>query len=133
MATVTQKSSNTMHYVHFGVTLLLMFGFRFIPAPAPITPYGMAILGIFIGIIYGWTTSGVGLTWTALAALMALGVTTGYGTVGKALASIFASDTVMLILVGMFMMGPIQKSNIGEWLVTKVMTSKLVGGRPWRW
>ncbi len=128
-ANTTNK--NISHYVNIIITLLLMFGFRYIPAPAPITPYGMAILGIFIGVIYGWSTSSTGMVWVSFLAVIAVGFT-DYGVVSQSVVAIFASDTVMLLLLGMFLMGPIQKSDIGEWLVTKFMTAKILRGKPWR-
>ena len=127
----TKKNEELIHYANVLITLLLMFGFRFIPAPAPITPYGMAILGVFIGVIWGWSTSSVGMVWTSLLAVVAVGFT-DYGAVAQSISAIFASDTVMLLLMGMFLMGPIQKSDLGEWLVMKFMTAKLIKGRPWR-
>ena len=44
-----------MKYVHFAVVFALMFFFRFVPPVGTITPYGMAVIGIFIGLIYGWS------------------------------------------------------------------------------
>ena len=38
-------------YIKFGIVLLFMFGFRFLPPIGSITPYGMAVLGIMIGAI----------------------------------------------------------------------------------
>ena len=46
---MTEAKKSNMWLVHLIVMLLLMFGFRYLPAPAPITPYGMAVLGIFFG------------------------------------------------------------------------------------
>ena len=46
------KSGFNMKYVHFAVTFAFMFLFRFVPPVGTITPYGMAIIGIFIGLIY---------------------------------------------------------------------------------
>lgn len=126
-----KKNAVLMHYVNVVITLLFMFCFKFIPAPAPITPYGMAILGVFIGVIWGWSTSSVGMVWTSLLAVVAVGFT-DYGAVTQSIAAIFASDTVMLLLMGMFLMGPIQKADLGEWLVMKFMTAKMLKGRPWR-
>ena len=38
-------------FIHVMITVFFMFFFRFIPAPEPITPFGMAIVGIFFGLI----------------------------------------------------------------------------------
>lgn len=60
-----------MFYVHVAIIFVLMFGFRFLPAPEPITPYGMAIIGIFAGMIYGWMISASNLVWPAMLAMAA--------------------------------------------------------------
>lgn len=44
-------------YVHVLITLLFMFGFGYLPAVEPITPLGMKMLGIFIGLVYAWSTT----------------------------------------------------------------------------
>lgn len=49
------KAQKKTYWIHVAIVAIFMFGFRFIPAPAPITSYGMQILGIFIGLVYGWS------------------------------------------------------------------------------
>ena len=44
-------------YVDVLITLLFMFGFGYLPAVEPITPLGMKMLGIFIGLVYAWSTT----------------------------------------------------------------------------
>ena len=56
-----EKQNHVVEYIHLAITLAFMFLFRFIPAPAPLTPYGMAVIGVFLGMIYGWITSKRGL------------------------------------------------------------------------
>jgi len=127
----TAQKNNIMHYVNIAITVALMFGFRFIPAPDPITPYGMAIVGIFLGVIWGWSTSTTGLVWVSFLAVAAVGLT-DYGNVSKAIVGIFSSDTVLLLLLGMFLVAPIQKANLGEWMVAKCLGHPLIEGKPWR-
>ena len=88
-------------YLHFAITLAIMLLFRFIPPIGSITPYGMAIIGIFIGMIYGWSVDAGNLIWTSLLGLFALALT-DYGTAGNALAAAFGNESVMLMLLGMF-------------------------------
>lgn len=46
MSVQAAKKNNI--YLHAIIVGIFMFLFRFIPAPAPITAYGMQVLGIFI-------------------------------------------------------------------------------------
>ena len=50
--TTTKKDLLWFHVV---ITALIMFGFGFLPAPEPVTPVGMKMLGVFLGLIYGWS------------------------------------------------------------------------------
>ena len=107
-----------------------MLLFRFIPPIGSITPYGMAIIGIFIGMIYGWSVDAGNLIWTSLLGLFALALT-DYGTAGNALAAAFGNESVMLMLLGMFFLGMLQDSNLTQWLSNKLLSAKFTHGRPW--
>lgn len=117
-------------YIHFAVVFVLMFLFRFVPPFGTVTPYGMAIIGIFIGLIYGWSVDADNLIWPSLLALVALGVT-DYGTAGQAIANAFGNEAVMLMLLGMFFLGMLQDSHLTEWLSNKLLGAKFVNGHPW--
>ncbi len=51
MSEQTKKQNKSI--LHFCITISIMIIFRFIPSIGSITPYGMAIIGIFLGLIYG--------------------------------------------------------------------------------
>ena len=130
MAAAAQEGKSSNKYIHLVIVLAFMFLFRFVPPIGTITPYGMAIIGIFIGLIYGWSVDADNLCWTSLLALVALGVT-DFGTAGAALASAFGNESVMLMLLGMFFLGMLQDSHLTEWLANKMLGAKFVQGRPW--
>lgn len=117
-------------YIHFIITLALMIFFRFLPPIGDITPYGMAIIGIFIGMIYGWSADAGNLIWTSLLGLFALALT-DYGTAGAALAAAFGNESVMLMLLGMFFLGMLQDSYLTQWMSNKLLGAKFTQGKPW--
>ena len=131
MATAVKPRSNIKFYIEVGITLAFMFLFRFLPAPAPITPYGMSIVGIFIGLIYGWSICQGVLTWPALIGMAALAFT-DYGTASQVMIAAFGNDTVALTIIGMFFIGPVMESGVTEYALTRLCASKLCVGRPWR-
>ncbi len=47
---VTNKDTN--YYILSLIGIAIMFGFGFLPPIAPITPLGMRVLGVFIGVIF---------------------------------------------------------------------------------
>lgn len=119
-----------MKYVHFAITFALMFLFRFVPPFGTVTPYGMAVIGIFLGLIYGWSVDADNLCWSSLMGIVALGVT-DFGNAGQALASAFGNESVMLMLMGMFFLGMLQESKLTEWLSNKLLGAKFTQGKPW--
>lgn len=125
-----ESKSSVFEYVNVIITLGLMLFFRFIPAPAPMTPYGMAVIGVFLGMIYGWMTSQRGLIWPSLAGLVAFGLT-DFGDVSVVMANLFSSNTAALLVVSFLLIGPMMESNCGEYLITKLLTSKFCQGKPW--
>lgn len=126
----TEMSNKNTKYIHFIIVMVFMFLFRFVPPIGTITPYGMAVIGIFIGLIYGWSVDADNLIWTSLLALVAIGMT-DFGNAGKALASAFGNESVMLMLLGMFFLGMLQDSKLTEWLSNKLLGAKFVQGKPW--
>lgn len=44
------ERKNTMYYVHVAIFLIITFGVGFLPPFAHITPVGMKVLGIFLGL-----------------------------------------------------------------------------------
>lgn len=115
--------------IHIVVTVLLMFFFRFLPAPAPITPYGMAIIGIFFGLVYAWTMSS--LIWPSLLSLAALGVTTEFGNTATAYVQAFGNENLILMLLSFIMFGTLIEEGVSDWISVKLVTMKLTKGKPW--
>lgn len=124
------KTKKSLYPLHIVIIFILMFGFRFLPAPAPITPYGMAVIGIFAGLIYGWTVSASNLVWPALLAMAAL-ATTSYGGGAAVMAAAFGNYTVVMTITVGFTMGPIAASGIGDYLMAKIVNWKVIAGKPW--
>jgi len=116
--------------IHIAVMFFLMFFFEVIPAPNGVSEYGMTVLGIFLGLIYGWTMFANNMTFTALLAMFALGIT-DFGTAANVMAKSFGSESVVLLMVSMFMVGTIQEAGISEYLAAKIVTLKFAKGKPW--
>ena len=61
--------------------------------------------------------------------LIALGLT-DFGNTGKALATAFGNESVMLMLLGMFFIGMLQDSHLTEWFSNRLLSAKFVQGKP---
>ena len=68
-AQMTAKG-DAMYYVHSFLCLLIMFGFGQLPPVEPLTALGMRLIGIFLGLLYGWIF--IDIVWPSMAGLLAL-------------------------------------------------------------
>ena len=125
----TSKFNKPSEIICFVISLLFMFGFRFIPPVAPITEAGMAILGVFIGMIFGWCTLSDTLP-TSLIAIIAYGISLPAGIYGG-LAALFSAYVPLLLVVSFFTIGALMGSGVSEYLVYKICTAKFAQGKPW--
>ena len=93
----SSEKKKDLYYVHSAITIALFVFTGFLPPFGDITPLGMKVLGVFLGMLYGWLT--VGFAWPSLLGLFFLGVT-GVTDVGSALSagwgSLYASVLVIL-------------------------------------
>ena len=115
-------------YINCAITLAFMLFFRFIPAPEPMTAYGMAVAGIFIGTIYGWCTTN--FFFPSLAALFLIGFTQ-YTTPTGALAKMFSNPQVLQSLFLMLAMAILNATGVTAWVARWIVTRKFLKGRPW--
>ena len=71
MAVQTQQAkSSFVPWIHTIIMFVLLASGWFLPTVSTITPFGMKIVGIFIGLIYGWMF--VGLIWPSLTGMLFL-------------------------------------------------------------
>ena len=59
METIDSRK-RAVYWIHTFVYFLITFCFGYLPFHA-LTPFGMTIVGIFIGLLYGWTF--IGFVW----------------------------------------------------------------------
>ena len=67
------SGTNISYFVHSAVVLAFLFLFRLVPPIEPLRPVSMQVIGVFVGVIYGWVN--VGLAWPSLLGVVALGCT----------------------------------------------------------
>ena len=126
-AKVAKKSYSPMQYVHIAITLLLMFGFGYLPTFSTLTPVGMKLLGVFLGVVYGYSTCEV--IWPSLFAFIAFGLS-GYVDMNAGIASMMGGSTVFQIITQYFTAGAIVIYGFGKWFVRWSLSQKLFKGKP---
>ena len=123
-----EKHGNTKYYINSAICLIIMFGFGYLPPVAPITTLGMQILGIFLGMVYGWIF--VEIAWPSLAGLVAL-TQIGYMSAADVLKASFGESNVVLMFFIFIFCGPFAHYGLSRIIAVWSITRKAVLGRPW--
>lgn len=124
---VSVKKSNK-RYIHIAIMFVLMFGMGFLPTFGQITPMGMKVLGVFIGLVYGWCF--IDLTWTSILGFFALGITGAMG-ITEAFTSAFSNSTLVTVIVLCVFAEYLRQLGVNEAIAYWLMGKKCFLGRPW--
>ena len=123
------KKKIIRNYINIVIIFGVMILFHFIPAPAPITPLGMQIIGIFLGLIYGWATCG--MLWPSLAGILMLGFT-DYGVNPQtALGMAITNQTALMMMVAFIAFNYISGTGLTDVVARWLVTRKFTAGKPW--
>lgn len=129
--TCTQESNvkkNVLYWINCGLVIAWMFGFGLLPVMEPLTRLGMQILGIFIGLLWGWTF--VGMIWPSLLGLFALSLT-GYGTLQVVFKAGFGDSVTLQVLFMFLFAAYLDASGLNRYLAYWFISRKAAVGRPW--
>ena len=126
-ADALRKKSMT-YYINSVITIVIMFGFGQLPAPAPITPLGMQILGIFLALLFGWTF--VDQVWPSILGFIALSLT-GYAPLAGLMKEGFGNNTVLLMWGMLLIASLVDSAGVSKFIATYFISRKLVLGKPW--
>lgn len=129
MSTVS-TTKNISYWIHVIISLSFMFVFgRIVPAVDPLTPVGMNVLGIFIGLIWAW--SFVSMAWPSVIGFIALGFS-GATQVNAAFAAGMGDYTnVLLVLFCMAYGAYLNDTGLSKTIAYWFLTRKICIGRPW--
>lgn len=122
----SRKARN--HYIHSAISLLIIAVFYAAPAPEPITHTGMCVAGIFVGIIYAFST--VDIIWPALLGIVLLGTTELY-SMTEVFTAAFGNDTWLFILFILTFAAIINDSGVSSIIANWMVSRKFSRGRPW--
>ena len=108
-----EKTKDFSYWIHMAITIVIMVGFGYLPAPEPVTPFGMQVLGIFIGMVYGWSM--VDQIWPSLFGIIMLAVV-DYDTIGNLLIAGWGSGTVWTIVMVLVFAQAVSDAGVTEYL-----------------
>ncbi len=128
-STKTNAPIKSSYWIHVIVFLILMIGIGLLPPFGQVTEYGMDILGIFIGLIYGWTF--IGFLWPSLFGLVALGYTDFAANVTTATANGFGESLVWQVFFMMIFADILRRLGLTEFIGYWLLSRKICVGKPW--
>lgn len=126
--TETAKTKNTWWYINSILVILLTIGIGYLPPFGQITPLGMKVLGVFIGVLYGWCT--VSMLWPSVWGIVALGCT-GFCTVKESFGLAFGNDIVLLVVAVFMFAKYLEDSGLSQYMANWFISRKIGEGRPW--
>lgn len=131
---MAQESKTKRHIpmstiIHYLIGLGFMFGFPLLVPPLdPITPVGMWILSIFVGMVYLWST--VGSIWPSILGLLMLAVV-GYAPMNDVIMNAFGSNITLMIMLSFVYFGAIEYYGCTKYIARWFLTRKVLTGRPY--
>ena len=122
------KKGIDFYYLHSIIFVILIFGIGFLPPIGGITEMGMRVLGVFIGLLYGWIF--IGFIWTSLFGMLALGLT-GYDSIINVFSAGFGNATVLKVFFIFVFAGILQATDLTTYIANWCVSRKICRGRPW--
>lgn len=105
------NSSQAKFWLETLVFFLIMFGFGYLPAPEPLTPYGMKTLGIFFALLFGWCA--IGMIWPSIVGILAMPLL-GVLPLNDVFANGWGSSVMLLIFFMMMVAKNLEKAGIRD-------------------
>ena len=128
MAEQEAQQKFNWRWLHIPIILFLMFGFGYIQPVGALTEMGMQVVGVFLGILWGWIFVGIG--WPSMLGLIAFGLTDAC-TMGEAFAKGFGSQNAVLILAMLIITAFIEQAGLSQVIINWLLTRKITKGRPY--
>lgn len=119
---------NRKQYLHCIIMILLMFSGFIFPPIASITPLGMKVCGVFLGMMWGWLC--LDLTFPSILGMCVLAIGS-YGTATGIFSSGFASEVVLVVILFTTFTAYISSvglpNTVAQWFISR----KIIKGKPY--
>lgn len=123
-----EKSRSGVFYGKLALVFILMVGIGFLPTLGAITPYGMKILGIFIGCVVGW---GFGYQFiTSVFALILLSFQ-GENTIDTVFNGAFGNGSLTMVLFALLFCFGIERTGLMTYVANWILSRKFASKGPW--
>lgn len=124
----TVKKDGIGYWIKVALWLLLSFSGWFLPSVDPITPFGMKIVGIFVGLMFGWIC--LDLTYPSFSSVVLVALAAGASASDYFYAG-FGSDIVVTIIILTTFCIYATKVGLDDYIAQRFIRIKFLQGRPW--
>ncbi len=128
MTNVAAQKRQYSQYVHVIIMMALILFFKYVPPIGALTPLGMQTLGIFAGVVYGWST--VGMIFPRAAMILAFGFL-GENTVLATLGAAFGDQLTLIVLFFFLVSTLVSEVGLSNYIAQWCVSRKFVVGKPW--
>ena len=123
-----KKKHFHLSYINYAITFFLMFFVRFLPPIGGLSSVGMQVIGVWLGVLYGWVT--LSISWPSILGVVALGLTE-YKHIDALLMEAFGSQTMVMIMALLLLAAFVQQADLTNLIVDFLLTRKCTQGRPY--
>lgn len=123
------KKDNMKIAIKVAIMLLVTFGVGYLPPFGDITPFGMKVLGAFLGTLFGWLT--LDFIVSSFVGLLALGIAGWAGGISGTMAQGFSDSTVVLMVFSFILVAGLNKVDLTGALAAWLLTRKFAQGKPY--
>lgn len=114
-------------WLHPIIMVVLMLSGWVLPTVGTITEFGMKVLGIFIGLMWGWIF--IDLIWPSLLGMVMLSMC-GLGTATQVFASGYGSEIVLLVIFFSVFTTWLEDIGLTNTMTQWMLTRKFLKGKP---
>lgn len=114
--------------LHVIITFLMMVIIGNLPTFGEVTPVGMKMLGIFVAVVYAWSTTS--MIWPSMLGILALAVL-GIIPMTELFPLCFADQTIWFMTFVCIFVAVIEKAGIINYIANWMLSRKFIFGRPW--
>ena len=119
---MSKLNENAKFYLIIGISILIMIGVGQLPPFGEMTEYGMQMLGVFLGCIFGWLL-GIVIP-VALVGIVMAGILVTGQTVDSMMIAVQSAQMVLVIFWALIFVYGLGKCGILDFLATKIMSIK---------
>ena len=122
------KKDGASYWIRVAIWLILSFAGWFLPPLGPVTAYGMKVLSIFTGLMFGWIC--LDLIYPSFLSVVLIALASGEAASTFFYAG-FSSEIVVVIIVLTTFIAYANKVGLDNYIARKFIRIKFLQGRPW--